>query len=136
LARWLLTEEASASEGIEATVHAALYILERLRLSLSERVGVAGYNALLKRALALAKAEMTWLGVVQVQADGTLDGFAETTLAQEKDEAARGIIALLAQLLGLLITIIGEALALRLVQNVWPKVRLEDLSSGRGETPA
>jgi len=39
-------------------------------------------------------------------------------------------VTLLAQLLGLLVTFIGEALTVRLVREVWPKVPLDDLDFG------
>ncbi len=41
---------------------------------------------------------------------------------------------LLAQLLGLLFTFIGEALTLQLVLDVWPELVLDDSDSGYGET--
>jgi hypothetical protein len=37
---------------------------------------------------------------------------------------------MLAQLLGLLVAFVGESLTVRLVREVWPKVRLDDLDFG------
>jgi hypothetical protein len=42
------------------------------------------------------------------------------------NEAVQGGTALIAQLLGLLVTFIGEALTLRLVQNVWPNAAIAE----------
>jgi hypothetical protein len=58
--------------------------------------------------------------VVQVAADGSLKGLDE--LDPQSDKQARdGGAILIAQLLGLLLTFIGEGLTLRLVQDVWPE---------------
>ena len=58
--------------------------------------------------------------MVQVAADGSLKGLDE--LDPQSDKQARdGGAILIAQLLGLLLTFIGEGLTLRLVQDVWPE---------------
>jgi hypothetical protein len=48
----------------------------------------------------------------------------------ETEKAAKAGMAVVTQLLGLLITFIGEALTLRLVHDVWPNVPLSNLTSG------
>src|SRR5579863_6655999 len=106
LARQILAQEVDESHPLEAGCRAT----EKLRLHLSKLVGVSGYHALLARALALAKAQASWLGAVKVNADGSLDGFLETAFKQDPKEAMKGEAALLAQVLGLLITFIGQAL--------------------------
>ena len=45
--------------------------------------------------------------------------------------ANEGGAILIAQLLGLLITFIGEGITLRLVQDVWPEVAFDDRDSGK-----
>jgi len=132
LARKLLVQEADESQPSEAGIRAA----EKLRLHLSKLVGVSGYHALIARALALAKAEAAWLGAVQLEADGSLDGFLEAAVKQDPQEAMKGEMALLAQVLGLLITFIGPALTLRLVRDIWPEAALNDINSGAEETPS
>jgi hypothetical protein len=108
---------------MEATTPVALCMIDRLRVSVSNCVGVAGYHALLTRALALVTAQVPWLDAVQVQVNGTLIGFAETALIQEGDEEAKGSATLLAQLVGLLKTLVGEAMTLRLMHPDWPGAR-------------
>jgi hypothetical protein len=49
----------------------------------------------------------------------------ETEAKVNSREAAKGGLALVASLLELLATFIGEALTLRLVQQVWPRVALD-----------
>ncbi|MCW3054576.1 MAG: hypothetical protein JWN14_3746 [Chthonomonadales bacterium] len=135
LARQLLTLEADGREQSDAEVNAALSALAKLRSHLTKLVGSAGFEALLARALALAKAEVAWLEPVCVQADGTLEGFREAAQLQTADSIAKECAALVAELLGLLVTFIGEALTLRIVQDVWPEVQFDAKGSGVEETP-
>ena len=114
---------------------AALSALTKLRIHLTRLVGIAGFEALLARALALARAEAAWMGTVRVQTDGTLEGFSEAAQLQLADAVAVGCTALLAQLFGLLVTFVGEALTLRLMQEVWPEARLDNTNSGAEERP-
>lgn len=82
---------------------------EKLRPPLSRLAGAEGFRSLLARALAMAKAEYPSLGAATVLADGSLEG---------PDE--EGGVAVVAHLLGLLMTFIGEPLTLQLVRDVWP----------------
>ncbi len=136
LARRLLALEADQSEQAEAGASAALSAFAKLRSHLTKLVGLAGFEALLARALALARAEVRWLEAVRIQVAATLEGFSETARQQPADAVAEGCTALLAQLLGLLVTLIGEALTLRLVREVWPEARIDDRNLVAEETPA
>jgi hypothetical protein len=102
----------------------------KFRQVLSTLLGAAGFRALLARALTLAKAEAPELSAVQVQADGSLEGF--TTNDGGKRRFTDGEVVLLAHLLGLLVTFVGEALMLRLVNDAWPKARFDDLDFDKG----
>jgi hypothetical protein len=78
----------------------------------------------------LAKAEAPCLGAMQVMVDGSLQGLVQPeSQSQEHQEDEAGVI-LLAELLALLITFIGETLTLRLVQDAWPEAGLENCNSG------
>jgi hypothetical protein len=59
--------------------------------------------------------------VVQVAADGSLKGLDELEPQIDQEQARDEGAVLIAQLLGLLVTFIGEGLTLRLVQDVWPE---------------
>lgn len=48
---------------------------------------------------------------------------------REMDEDADGGVSLVAQLLGLFVIFIGEALTLRLVRDVWPDAPFEGIDS-------
>lgn len=135
LARCLLALEVNQTEHLHKEVQTALRVFEKLRPYLFTMVGVAGFQALLARAVALATAEVSWLEVVRVQNDATLQGFHEAAQQQSAKAVTLGSTALLAQLLGLLVTFIGEALTLRIVQDIWPEAHEEDQKVSAKETP-
>ncbi len=87
-----------------------------LRGPLAKFVGEAGYRSLLSRALAIAKAEAPSLGPASVGPDGSLEGL--EGLGRDQDADAGAVVV--ARLLGLLVTFIGEPLMLRLVLDAWP----------------
>ena len=122
LAQRLLTYEAVAGENSEPTESSALRVCAKLRRPLITLAGVAGFRSLLSRALTLARTEAPSLSVVQVAADGSLEGLNELEPQIGKEQARDEGAILIAQLIGLLLTFIGESLTLRLVQDVWPEV--------------
>jgi hypothetical protein len=127
----LLGLEAAAGKRAGAKPPAASRVNERFRHVLSTLLGAAGYRALLVRALTLATAEVPELSVVEVQADASLEGLNVAEKA-DKRRFAEGEVVLVAHLLGLLVIFLGEALMLRLVNDAWPKVRLDDLDFEKG----
>ena len=133
LALRLLADESAADKTSISTESAVFRVYERLRRSLCALVGVAGLRSLASRALALAKAEASNLSAVQVAADGSLEGLREIESHIDRHRAEEGGVILIAQLLGLLLTFIGEALTLRLVQDLWPDAAFDDHDSRTGE---
>ena len=131
VARRLLTYEAAAGKNSKSTESAAFRVCEKLRLPLCSLAGVAGFRSLLSRALALARAEAPSLSAVQVGADGSLKGLDELGPQKGKDKSKEGGAILIAQLLGLLLTFIGEGITLRLVQDVWPESAFDNRDSGK-----
>ncbi len=125
LAQRLLTYEAVAGKTSTATDSAALRVFAKLRQPLITLAGVAGFRSLLSRALALARKEAPSLSAVQVAADGSLQGLDELEPQVGKDQAGEAGVILIAQLIGLLLTFIGEGLTLRVVQNVWPEAAFD-----------
>ncbi|MCU1304920.1 MAG: hypothetical protein JWQ87_5204 [Candidatus Sulfotelmatobacter sp.] len=125
LAQRLLTYEAVAGDNSEPGESAAFRVCAKLRRPLIRLAGVAGFRSLLSRALTLARAEAPSLSVVQVAADGSLKGLDELLSQTDKKQAKDGGGILIAQLIGLLLTFIGEGLTLRLVQDVWPEAAFD-----------
>jgi len=144
LAQRLLTYEAAEDKSSRPMGSATLCTYERLRQCLVAFTGVAGFQAIAARALVLAQAEDHNLCAVQVTAEGTLQGLGNIELqaslnkdlagnymaGEDLPGAARAI--LIAQILGLLLTFLGEALTLSLLRNAWPDAIFDDRSSENG----
>ena len=108
-------------------------VCEKLRPQLVPLMGTGGFRALLSRALALAGAEVPWLRAVQVKGDGVVERLEGLPKQPDLDAMLEGKVVLLAHLLGLLVAFIGENLTLRLVREVWPKARFNNLESDKGD---
>ena len=118
LARSLVACEADASKTSLQTQPATLRVYERLRRQLSAPVGSDSFQALASRALALAKSESPRLGSVQVTANGVLRGLGEVESQTATDEDGEAGVILIAQLLGLFLTLLGEKTTLRLIEDL------------------
>lgn len=121
LARWLVACEAAAAKPPGENSPGVFIVCGKLRQHLSVLAGAAGFRSLLSRALTLAKAEVPRLDAVRIREDGTLDWPGADESLRDTGETAKGEVALVAQLLGLLVSFIGEALTLLLVREVWPE---------------
>jgi len=117
LAQSLIAHEVAAGKTSEPLELAAFRVCETLRQPVSALAGVEGFRALLSRALALARAEAPILSVLQVTAGGSLQGLDELGWQIDKDQVREGGVILIAQLLGLLLTFIGETMTSRLVTS-------------------
>jgi hypothetical protein len=129
LARWLIAHELCEGNPAETSVVGCVCVCEKLRMPLSTLAGAAGYKALISRALTLARKEVPSLGSVQVKEDGYLDVPGPVEPERALDEIQKGGAALVAQLLGLLVTFIGLALTIQLVRDVWPDAPFEGIGS-------
>jgi hypothetical protein len=122
----LFADEAATASPSKAKMLVAFGVCEKLRRPLTTLAGVIGFHSLLLRALTLAKREAPSLSAVEVTADGSLqDGNVEPNLDNHDD----GGVLLVAHLLGLLFTFVGETLTLRLVHDVWPDASSSTLNA-------
>ena len=135
----LLTCEAISGNGSEPGLSASIRVYEKLRQSLIAFAGVAGFQSLASRALALARSEDPGLGSVKIAADGSLRGLSEFVhqagCDKDQSEGNQGIdgeVILLARLLGLLLIFLGESLTLRLLHDAWPEADFDDHNLGHG----
>ena len=145
LVRRLLTHEAAESQDQDSLIEAAERVSEELRAHLSKRIGQEGFRTILARSLVLTTAQFPHLSAVRVGADGTLIGLrgaiSHAQEAQDKeaqDKEAQGVtiegaVALVAQLLVLLISFIGEDLTLRLLSAVQPEFAWDDVTGRENE---
>ncbi len=135
LARRLLAFEAAHDSSSDVRVEVAVRVIEELRMRLIRLAGVDGFRSLLSRALTLAKAKVPSLNMVHVRADGSVEGFDGIEQSQEVGEATQAGIVLVAHLLELLVTFIGEPLTLRLVRDAWPDASVDGAGLRTEEKP-
>ena len=118
MARSLVASEADASTTSLQAESATVRVYERLRRQLGAPVGTDAFRALASRALALARSESPRLSAVQVMANGGLRGLSEIEFQTEADEDGEAGTILIAELLGLFLTFLGEATTLRLIEDL------------------
>jgi hypothetical protein len=135
LARHLIATEASGNSCNGPAVP-AFCVCEKLRAPLTKLAGDQGYSSLLSRALVLATRQVPSLAAVRVDSDGSLTGLEAIELEGDKrEETGPWGDVLVAELLNLLVTFIGESLTLILVRQVWPQVVTENLTLRCEEKP-
>ena len=132
LARRLIALEAARGESPGEPAGGAVRVCDRLRVSLARLAGVAGFRSLMSRALALAKAEVPSLAAAEVRADGSLEGLDDDGSDRDAGAGGEGGVVVVAQLLGLLMTFVGEPLTLRLVRDAWPDAPIPDPDAESG----
>jgi hypothetical protein len=96
----------------------AVRVCEKLRVSLTRFAGADGFTSLMRRALALARAEVPSLENMKVDAEGSLKGIEQ--LAPDAGYGGIEAAAITTHLLALLVTFVGESLTIRLVCEGWP----------------
>jgi hypothetical protein len=133
IAKHLIGHETLRNKSSEAKTPAAFHATDKLGPHLATLMGNGGFRALLSRALALAKAEVSWLRAVHVNGDGTLEGLEALHAQLDPPEFLEGKTVLLAELLGLLVAFIGPSLTSRLLGETWPQLSPNDLDFGDGD---
>lgn len=120
LARRLLAIEANRGDTSNGQSEGAGIVIHELRLQLIRFAGVEGFRSLLSRALMLARTETRLLDFVHIRDDGSLENFGMMKPPPDTETAEQPGTVLLAHLLQLLVTFIGETLTLTLVSDKWP----------------
>jgi len=121
LASRLIAAEASAGTGPD--FHVAALVCSKLQLSLTRFAGADAFSALMRRSLALSRAEIPALKDVKVGPEGCVEGLDLVT----DDGGIESGTTITANFLWLLVTFVGEPGAMRLVKDVWPDVQLSEL---------
>jgi hypothetical protein len=126
LARWLLAREMGDRRDPAVLVDAAESACRKLSGAVARLATVAASQALLARALHLARAESPFLEGVRPgpSPDVGLEGLAEHLREAEPARAREGVPTVLANVLGLLATFIGDDITLGLVRDAWPDARV------------
>jgi hypothetical protein len=119
----VLTRESGTGADAKALAAAALRVYETLAVQLALLIGEGGVKALTARSLHLVKRDFPWLA--ETQETDPLEGpFAQLGVSlarQEPAVATEAATAALATLGGLLESLIGEALTMRVVRAAWPR---------------
>jgi hypothetical protein len=125
LAAWLLRDASDSGEpaGVAASAERSFY---QLCTRLSELATPLGCQALLNRAIRLATGEFPFLqGVRAGQLPGEcLVGVQQSAQGVKLEHMKAGLVAVMAQLIGLFELFLGEDLVARLVRDVWPDAPL------------
>jgi len=129
LARSLVAREAGASATSLHTEPATVRVYDRLRQQFSAPVGADAFQLLASRALTLARSESRRLSAVQITANGGLSGLGEIESQTDTDEDGEVGVMLIAQLLGLFVTFLGEATTLRLIEELRLQVEVRTESA-------
>ncbi len=135
LARRMLAIQAARAIEADARGDAAVRVCEQLQTPLVRLAGIAGFSSLLARALAIARVEAPALRVVSARPDGSLAGFDEIEYDPDAGEFEKARVALVAHLLGLLATFIGESLTLRIAREAWPDASIDNTDLKEEEKP-
>jgi hypothetical protein len=132
-ARRLIVLEAARDNSLGALGGGAACVCDQLRVPLVKLAGTAGFRSVMSRALAMARAEFPSLIAVQVNDDGSLVGLNALEHNQESGASDEAGVVVVAQLLGLLVTFIGEPLTVRLVRDIWSEATMIGLDMRIGE---
>ncbi len=109
-----------------ADTQAVFRVCDKIRRPLTTLAGAAGFRSLLSRSLTLAKQQSPVLIGWEVGPDGSLQG-----LNGETEESGAVLIT---QLIGLMITFIGEPITLRLLHDVWTDLPDAEVKLERNES--
>jgi hypothetical protein len=128
IAHRLIASSRSHGDGGDSSARAAAAACDRLYRELSRWVGRDGCHALFFRALAQARIDHPALGKIQLRAraEPYIDGVAGTIIAQGDPATAQALEAMLVSLVELLGRLIGDDMAMKLIE------RSLGASEGRG----
>ena len=117
-ARKLVASEADTDSTTAQTKPATLRVYEKLRQQFRAPVGVDAFQALASRALSLTKSQFPTLSGVNVTSNGGLRGSVEAEAPLSLGEDGEVGVILIAQMLRLLLTLLGETATARLIEEV------------------
>ena len=118
--------EANDADNTDAVVTAAERALRVLCVRLTNVLSAAGCQALVARAIRLAAIEFPFLRGVQAGTgpDMCLDGLQDSAHGVSLEQVKAGLVAVVAQLVGLLELLVGTQVTLHLLSDVWPDAPL------------
>jgi hypothetical protein len=132
--RLIISHRSKRAEG-QSAARVAAAACDQLYRELSRWVGPDGCHALFTRALAQARTEYPALGQIQLRArsEPYIDGVAETIMAHGDPATAEGLEAMLVHLIELLGRLIGDDMAMKLIERSLAASDRGDPTSDRRE---
>lgn len=124
LSRSFFAQEAKKSRSPASLADAMESVCRQLHGRLDPLIGAGGFRALLTRALHLSKKEFPWLDHVKVEEQHacSMKGLREAVKGLDGSVISESFALVLANVIWLLVTFIGEDIVLGLVYEVWPEV--------------
>lgn len=134
LARRILHREAGDEMSPDATVEAVGRALRKFHEQLTRLIGTGGFEALEARALDLAVEQHAFLRKLDLPRPHNGGPTLEALLPElDPADARAGAEAVLAHLIDLLLTFLGEEVGGRLLGQGWPELRAENPSDNPRE---
>jgi len=136
IARRLIRARQSESKSGDTAARVAAAACDNLYRELSRWVGPDGCHALFARAIAESRTDYPALGAIQLHArsEPYIDGVAETIMAHGDPATAEALESMLVRLVELLGRLIGDDMAMKLIErSLTPSERNDAPSAGRRE---
>lgn len=135
LAQALFEREATKSGSPDEPVKAIELCCQRLHDRLDRLIGAGGFRALLNRALYLAKEKYAWLQGVGIEdyPGCEFKDLREAVKGKKSATVNEACTLILANVIWLLVTFIGEDITIGLIQEAWPGVRTDIAASSSKE---
>src|SRR5215213_5960815 len=131
LALRLFEHEASKSGNSDEPVKAIESCCQRLHGRLDRLIGAGGFRALLNRALYLAKKKYAWLEGVGIEdyPGCEFKDLREVVKGKQPATVNEACTLILANVIWLLVTFIGEDITIGLIQEAWTDVSTDIAAS-------
>jgi hypothetical protein len=129
----LIASEVDTDSALPQIELATLRVYEKLRRQLCGPVGVNAFQALASRALSLTKSQFPSLSAAKVTTNGGLHGLGEVEAPLGTDEDVEVGIILIAEMLRLFLSLLGEAATVRLIEDAALRIEVK-AESNRAET--
>jgi DNA-binding response OmpR family regulator len=124
LAGKILKYESSVGHLLGNPAPIIFSVCDKFRSPVQTLTGENGFRSILSRALMLSRSEVAWFGTVIISAKGFFEGLRRAEASLPPPEIIRGETVLIAHLLGLLFTFVGEQITRVLLQDIWPECSL------------
>ena len=118
IARRLLARAAAGSENPDDAVGTTLRVYANVRGRLSQFLGPTGFEGLMSRSLAISAAKQPEFVGLHLNSDGIVQGLREYAEGRPIKEVLKSLEDLVAQLIHLVSTFIGEDLTERLTAEL------------------